>query len=163
MIMVLMAILLLVADADAGGRRSRRRAATVYQGEILAASTIMTEVPSVAVPEQFTGKSEGSDDAIDEVNAARARRGLPAFIRDEGLTKAACEAARRRASRLLEGHLESDFDCLPQGVTAQAAGCAAWTPDWGWGSCCTYDGYTHAGAAWVMGRDGRRYMHLFVR
>jgi hypothetical protein len=30
-------------------------------------------------------------------------------------------------------------------------------------SCCVYENYTYAGAAWVSGRDGRRYMHLFVR
>jgi hypothetical protein len=30
-------------------------------------------------------------------------------------------------------------------------------------SCCVYDNYTYGGAAYVTGRDGKRYMHLFVR
>jgi hypothetical protein len=33
-----------------------------------------------------------------------------------------------------------------------------------WGSCCSDDhGWTWAGAAAVRGRDGRIYMHLFIR
>jgi hypothetical protein len=79
------------------------------------------------------------------------------------LNKAALEAARRRAAGLIQGHLPSDFACLPEGGQATAAGCAAWEPSLGWGACCTYDNYTYAGAAWVLGSDGRRYMHLFVR
>ena len=49
-----------------------------------------------------------------------------------------------------------------------AAGCAAWSKSsdgtYHWGSCCTYDTeYTYAGAYAEIGRDGRRYTHLFVR
>jgi uncharacterized protein YkwD len=102
-------------------------------------------------------------DAIDEVNAARAQRGLRPYARDEGLTQAARDCAAFRAARLIQGHTASDFNFLPAGVNATSAGCAAWTPDWGWGSCCTYENHTYAGAAWVMGSDGRRYMQLFVR
>jgi hypothetical protein len=64
---------------------------------------------------------------------------------------------------LIAGHTSNDFQFLEQGVPASAAGCAAWTPDWGWGACCTYERWTYAGAAYSVGRDGRRYMQLFVR
>ncbi len=33
----------------------------------------------------------------------------------------------------------------------------------GFGACCSYENWNYAGAAAVIGRDGRRYMHLFVR
>lgn len=103
-------------------------------------------------------------DALAEVNTARATRGLPPFQHDPQLCQAAYKAAQIRASRQLAGHLpESDFTCLPAGASADAAGCAAWSPGDGWGACCTYDSYQFAGAAWVIGSDGRRYMHLFVR
>jgi hypothetical protein len=98
-----------------------------------------------------------------EVNAARAKRGLRPFQHDPQLTHAAQACARTRASRRIAGHLSNDFAYLPAGVTAKAAGCGALEPSWGWGTCCTYDNYTYAGAAWVMGADGKRYMHLFVR
>lgn len=104
------------------------------------------------------------DDALAEVNAVRAQRGLRPYQHDPLLHQAARAAAKQRAARLISGHLpESDFSYVPSGGSATAAGCAAWTPDWGWGACCTYDNYTYAGASWVMGQDGRRYMHLFVR
>jgi hypothetical protein len=112
------------------------------------------------------GPVVASDDALDEVNAARARRGLPAYAKDEGLTAAAKAAADFRASHLVAGHVGGnlgDFAFLPVGSTAAAAGCGALDPSWGWGSCCTYDRYTTAGAAVTIGRDGKRYMHLFVR
>jgi hypothetical protein len=105
----------------------------------------------------------GSAEALDEVNAARAARGLPPYIRDAGLTAAAAGCAEFRAARLIAGHTANDFAALPAGAMATSAGCAAWEPGMGWGSCCTYDRYTYAGAAYAMGRDGKRYMHLFVR
>jgi hypothetical protein len=107
--------------------------------------------------------AEDYADAIDEVNAARAARGLPAFVRDDGLSEGALHVARFRAARLIAGHTGNDFAGLPKGVIASAAGCAAWYPSLGWGSCCTYENYTYAGAAWAMGGDGRRYCQLFVR
>jgi hypothetical protein len=122
-----------------------------------------TTRPSADASRPSTEPTSG-DDALAEVNATRAQRGLPAFQPDPLLNQAARSCAKQRASRLISGHLpESDFHYLPSGASANAAGCAAWTPDWGWGACCTYDSYTYAGAAWVMGQDGRRYMHLFVR
>lgn len=102
-------------------------------------------------------------DALDEVNAVREKRGLPKFVRDEGLTQAAEKCADYRASKLIAGHTSNDFSFVPAGSNASAAGCAAWSESMGWGSCCTYESYKHAGAAWAKGRDGRRYMHLFVR
>ncbi len=102
-------------------------------------------------------------DALDEVNNWRARRGLPAFIRDEGLTIAARGAAACRASNLCFGHTANDFAFLPIGCTAAAAGCAAYPPADGWLSCCMEDMNRYGGAAWAIGSDGLRYMHLFVR
>lgn len=108
--------------------------------------------------------ARAGESALAEVNAKRAQRGLPAFQSDPGLTEAAEKAAAYRAERLMAGHTKNDFAFCPPGhPRAKAAGCAAWTPDWGWGSCCTFERWRYAGAAWVMGRDGRRYMHLYVR
>jgi hypothetical protein len=103
------------------------------------------------------------EDALEEVNAARAARGLRPFIEDPDLTAGAINVADFRAERLMQGHTRNDFAGLPEGCRARAAGCAAWPPSLGWGACCTYENWTYAGAAWAMGRDGRRYMHLFVR
>lgn len=105
-------------------------------------------------------------DALDEVNAKRAARGLRPFVRDEGLTRAAEACAQFRAANRLFGHVGGqlgDFAFLPPGVKCDATGCAAYPPSYGWLSCCTYDPYTVAGAAWVMGADGNRYMQLCVR
>lgn len=103
------------------------------------------------------------NDALAEVNAARARRGLRPFLHDPLLTEGARRCAGERARRRIQGHLANDFAYLPSGAQASAGGCAAWEPSMGWGACCTYDNYTYAGAAWAIGADGRRYMHLFVR
>jgi hypothetical protein len=111
----------------------------------------------------MTGLARAGEDALAEVNAARAARGLRPFIKDTGLTAGAINVADFRAERLMAGHTSNDFAGLPAGCTANAAGCAAWEPSWGWGACCTYEHYTYAGAAWTVGRDGRRYMQLFVR
>lgn len=102
-------------------------------------------------------------DGLGEVNAQRAARGLRPFVRDEGLTQAALACAQHRAAHGLFGHSANDFAFVPAGTFASAAGCAAYPAGYGWMSCCVYENYTYAGAAWVTGRDGRRYMHLFVR
>lgn len=109
------------------------------------------------------GTVVGAEDALAEVNKARAERGLPPFKHDANLYKAAASCADFRAARLMAGHTSNDFNALPAGTTATASGCGALEPSWGWGSCCTYDRYTYAGAALTIGRDGKRYMHLFVR
>jgi len=102
-------------------------------------------------------------DGLDEVNALRAGRGLRPFVRDEGLTAGARACAAARAARGQFGHTANDFAFLPAGASASAAGCAAYPASYGWMSCCVYDAGTTAGAAWVTGGDGRRYMQLFVR
>jgi hypothetical protein len=107
--------------------------------------------------------SAAATDALNEVNAVRTARGLRPFLRDDGLTRAAAGCADFRAVRLMAGHTGNDFSAVPAGAYAAATGCAAWGSEWGWGSCCTYENWTYAGAAWTPGRDGRRYMHLFVR
>jgi hypothetical protein len=108
----------------------------------------------------------GANEALAEVNAYRAKRGLRPFVEDPGLTAAAMATADYRARIHLFGHTKGgagDFRFLPAGVKADAAGCAAYPPRDGWLSCCADENYTYAGAAWTMGSDGKRYMHLFVR
>lgn len=151
---------LMAWPCDASDRRSRRQArsyATCSQGQCTQVGTV-SATPTVAT----TGETS-STDALGEVNAERAKRGLAPYRNDPLLAQAAYTAATKRAAGLIAGHLPNDFACLPPGGSATTAGCAAWEPSWGFGACAMYDNYTYAGAAWVMGRDGRRYMHLFVR
>ncbi len=101
-------------------------------------------------------------DELDEVNAKRAQRGLPAFQRDAGLTQAARSAATYRAERLMFDHTANDFQFLPAGSTASEAGCAAYPPQDGFLACCLNSRYIYAGAASVVGRDGRAFHHIFV-
>src|SRR5207253_2171809 len=117
--------------------------------------------PGESVSRYAPSASEG--DGLDEVNALRAARGLPPFVRDEGLAQAAQACAAFRAANGLFGHTANDFAFVPAGTFARSAGCAAYPAGDGWLSCCVYDHYTYGGAAWVTGRDGRRFMHLFVR
>jgi hypothetical protein len=172
-------------DAEAGPLR--RRAQPVYQPSfqpsfqpIYQPALQPSPLPSTVVPgieyvsnytpattsdqstTTVTASTSGSD-ALDEVNALRASRGLRPFVRDEGLTQAAQSCAAFRAEHFLFGHTSNDFSFVPAGTYASSAGCAAYPPSFGWMSCCVNDGYTYGGAAWVMGRDGKRYMHLFVR
>jgi hypothetical protein len=116
--------------------------------------------PAVTQPQP---PASPGDDALSEVNAKRASRGLRPFVRDEGLTRAARACAAFRAERLLFGHTSNDFAFVPPGTSCSSTGCAAYPASYGWLSCCVWDNYTFAGAAWVTGRDGKRYMHLFVR
>jgi hypothetical protein len=119
----------------------------------------------------FAPALHSATDALDELNAHRARKGLKPFARDVNLSAAAGAAADYRANYLIKGHVNvviqgrsySDYSFLPAGSTAQATGCAAASDDWGWLSCCAEENWTYAGAAWSRGRDGKRYMHLFVR
>jgi hypothetical protein len=132
---------------------------------VQAGATVQTAQHSTT--EEPSGAKQASvqevTDALAEVNAARAKRGLRPFQHDPQLTQAALQCAQIRASRRIAGHLPNDFAYLPAGSTARSAGCGAMESSWGWGTCCTYENYTYAGAAWVMGADGKRYMHLFVR
>lgn len=153
---VLSALLMVccVEDVSAQGRRPRR-----VQWQPVQMQNNIRIIPEVSA--QPTGKE--CRDALDEVNEHRARRGLPAFVRDPKLCEAAYAAALNRAQSLNEGHTSNDFAFLPAGAHATAAGCGAWEPGTGWGTCCTYDSYHTAGAAWVIGSNGKRFMQLFVR
>lgn len=105
-----------------------------------------------------------AQEALDEVNAARAKRHLPPLLRDAWLTEGAKAAAAYRAEHLIKDHTRNDFSFLPAGVKADAAGCAALKPEDGFGSCCMYERkWTFAGAASCAGKDGLVYHHLFVR
>ena len=165
-----------VADAGLFRRGVRTNAVAVpkYSAKsVQTASFVQPAQPVAAVPsvqsDQVVVASHVEPsvatvpDALAEVNAARARRGLRPFLHDPLLTHAAQQCAQIRASRRIAGHLPNDFAYVPAGTSARSAGCGAMEPSWGWGTCCTYENYTYAGAAWVMGADGKRYMHLFVR
>jgi len=142
-----------VCDLEAsGGRRGRPQYAPGS-----------SKVQPASDPYELKPGVTRCDDALEEVNKARAKAGLQPFKKDAELTKAAKACAEVRAASHIAGHLKSDFAYLPAGATAKAAGCGALEPSWGWGTCCTYDGYGTAGAAWVLGSDGKRYMHLFVK
>ena len=150
------------ATVEAGGFRRYQRTPS--------RSVTSAPAPVQVQKETLVGQSESSttatqvgDDALAEVNAARAKRGLRPFLPDPLLNQAARTCAKIRSANRIEGHLSNDFAHVPSGASATSAGCGALEPSWGWGTCCTYENYTYAGAAWVMGADGRRYMHLFVR
>jgi hypothetical protein len=130
-----------------------------------AGGSVSNYSPAVTAGSLVTVPDAGgfAGDGLGEVNAQRAARGLRPFARDEGLAQAARACAEFRAAHGLFGHTANDFGFLPPGAHASSAGCAAYPAGYGWMSCCVYDNYTYAGAAWVTGRDGRRYMHLFVR
>lgn len=169
-LLIILVATLLVAErtVDAGPWRRYRqtsRVATVSRTTPVQGQEARPALPpeSTAARQEVASAIQGVDDALEEVNAARAKRGLRPFVPDPLLNQAARACARLRATNRIEGHLASDFAYLPSGATATSAGCGALEPSWGWGTCCTYDNYTYAGAAWVMGADGRRYMHLFVR
>ncbi len=162
LIVALCAILDCTMIAEAGERRSKRKAeAAVTVAKVSMEQANTSELPkSSAVKQSLT---TGSDDALAEVNEYRAKRGLTPFKPDPLLTQAAASAAKQRATRSITGHLpESDFSYLPAGAHADSAGCGALDDSWGWGTCCMNDNYAYAGAAWVRGSDGKRYMHLFV-
>ncbi len=134
---------------------------TYTDGSITTTSSSSSESSTVII-----GGEAGAVEALGEVNAKRAARGLRPLIMDPNLTIAAQRTASFRARNLLFGHVtggSGDFGFLPPGTNAASAGCAAYPESYGWLSCCTYEGYTYGGAAWALGRDGKRYMHLFVR
>lgn len=104
-------------------------------------------------------------DALDQLNAQRATRGLRPYLRDENLMIAARSAAVFRMRLRMHGHTANDFQFLPSGCTSVAAGCAAWPAamNLGFGACGTDGSYTYAGAATVLGPDGQEYHHAFYR
>jgi hypothetical protein len=133
---------------------------TTSSGVVINSTSVVTAGYTATTVDQ-TGLSAG--DGLDEVNAKRMARGLRPYVRDDGLTAAARACAAFRAQHGLFGHTGNDFAFLPAGSFAATAGCAAYPASYGWMSCCIYENYTYAGAAWVTGADGRRYMHLFLR
>ncbi len=118
---------------------------------------------SILVTMILASYAVGAEPALDEVNAARAQRGLPPYQEDKALTAAAKACADFRAAYGIAGHSQNDFSFLPAGASADAAGCAMWEPGLGWGACATYESYQFAGAAYTVGANGMRFMHLFVR
>ena len=173
-LLVTLAFATLTPESEAGPLL-RRRAQPVYQSPSYTQPAVTPAVestssytPVATATDTATGEGQvvvsvAVGDGLDEVNAKRAGRGLRPFVRDEGLTQAAQACASFRAERLLFGHTSNDFAFVPAGASAGSAGCAAYPASYGWMSCCTYENYTYAGAAAVTGRDGKRYMHLFVR
>lgn len=154
-----------------GGSCSQPQAFQSPQASVAApapyAASYATYTPQATYTQTFPPPAQGvtTVDALAEVNAVRRARGLPPFAPDPVLGQAAYRVASYRAARLMFGHTYNDFAVgqVPMGAS-RGAGCAAWPPSFGWGACFTYDlGYPYAGAAAVMGADGKRYMHLFVR
>jgi hypothetical protein len=137
-------------------------AVPVY-GQAAATPGVVVSRPFSSSPDSpvASAPSDGSD-ALAEVNAKRASRGLRPYLRDEGLTAAARACAQHRAAHLMFGHTANDFAFVPAGTRCDATGCAAYPASYGWLSCGIWDNYTRAGAAWAMGRDGKRYMHLYL-
>jgi len=179
LLLAALALAIIATDSQAGPFRRRAQSAyqPTYQQPVYESPTY---TPSAVAPSgeyvtNYTPAATASPapsaepvgwsagDGLDEVNAKRAASGLRPFIRDEGLTQAARSCAEFRATHGLFGHTGNDFAFVPAGSSASSTGCAAYPAEYGWMSCCTYENYTYAGAAYVTGRDGRRYMHLFVR
>jgi hypothetical protein len=175
LVRALLALALLTAltvDSEAGPFRRRSQPtyqspsyqpAPAYQPATAAPVTSVSYSSPLSATTDPLAASAGVGDGLDEVNGLRAARGLRPFVRDDALTAGAQACAAARAARGQFGHTANDFAFLPPGASARAAGCAAYSADHGWMSCCVYDSATFAGAAWVTGADGRRYMHLFVR
>ena len=149
------------ADTPAGGYVTSYTPADSSSGVYTAGYTPAAVAGNGAMT--YDPASSMAGDGLDEVNALRAARGLRPYVRDEGLAQAARACAAYRAEYGLFGHTSNDFGFVPPGTSASSAGCAAYPAGYGWMSCCVYENYTYAGAAWVTGRDGRRFMHLFVR
>jgi hypothetical protein len=158
-LLALFALTAVAVDAEAGP--FRRRVQPAYSQPSYVQPVTYTAQYTPAMDSAST--SAGTVDGLDEVNAQRAARGMRPYVRDDGLTQAAKACAAFRAERGMFGHTSNDFAFLPAGSTAASAGCAAYPANQGWMSCCVYENYTYAGAAYVTGRDGRRYMQLFVR
>lgn len=154
-----------MVSSSGKSRRDRRRGVVYRQSQPVAS----VQRDSIIAPAPAALPGEECKDALGEVNKSRAARGLQPLKHDPLLTQAAYKAAQLRAASHIHGHLPDlsnggDFGCLPSGGKATAAGCGALEPSWGWQSCCWDEPqFTVGGAAWVMGNDGRRYMHIFVR
>lgn len=176
-------VVAIVASADAGPLRHRRAHVQSYFHQSSQSYSVQpcgpcgtpgpvqtfTQADSTRIEYGPPGNPAHNGDGLDalaEVNAKRAARGLRSLLPDPGLTQAARACAAFRAEHGLFGHISGgagDFQFLPPGARADSAGCAAYPDSFGWMSCCVYEQATYGGAAWVRGADGKRYMHLFIR
>lgn len=105
----------------------------------------------------FTSVSTAGAAAIDEVNAWRARHGLPRLQEDPAATRFAQRKAEYRAARgLKNGH---QGPACPPGWRE---GCGEASPQWGWLTCVMEEDARYAGAGVAVGADGERYMVLIV-
>lgn len=172
MFAVVVLLLVTTGDAQAFGKRRQQRQQPQYQSRSYSASSQSTSSScadgscsrSMTTTETMSETTiTTGEDALDQVNAARARRGLRPYIRDENLFRGALSCARARAANLIRGHTQNDFAYLPPGTSARAGGAGGLEPSWGFQACTVFDNYTYAGAAWVRGRDGRMYSQIFVR
>lgn len=158
-IIVSITILSIVASvADASDRKARARGEGAWAWATAKAAPTPTEQPA-----KPTAATAECTDALAEVNAERAKRGLAPFQHDPLLTQAAYSCAKERAAKRIHEHVD-DFAHLPAGISPNGivAGCGALEDSWGFRTCCWDENYTYAGAAWVRGSDNLRYMHLFV-
>jgi len=103
------------------------------------------------------------ENAIGEVNALRAARGLPPLTEDAGLTAGALNVADFRAQRGILGHTASDSNGLPIGVTCRAFGCGWRTGPGEFTTCHMYGNWTRAGAAKAIGLNGVTLYQIFVK
>ena len=167
-LIALSVVSLLATEADARGRLLSKLQSITHRkrGVTAPESSNISTAPVAGNGNGSSGvmTANGAVDALDMLNAKRARMGLQPYLRDDGLTIGALNAAAFRASHLMFGHTSSDFSFLPPGSHASSAGCAGNGPQWGFMACNdTSRRFTYAGAAYAMGRDGRMYCHLFVR
>lgn len=146
-------VALFVGDVAGGPLRNRFR-----RTESVSPSTSS----SVGAPAGAAGEAS---DALDHVNAERAKRGLAPYIRDHLLTQGAMACAKFRAERLIPFHTDNDFRFLPGGASARVggAGTGGYGP-WGFLACAMFErDARYAGAAWARGRDGKMYCQTFVK
>lgn len=163
-LLVALFVLVSTASADKWSRKANRQQRQNQGWTVVESPTVVSTTPVVRASESATQALKGVEDAMPEVNAARAALGLPPLAVDPLLCKAAYACAQQRAARFIHGHLpESDFSYV-SGTSASVGGCGALEDSWGWGTCAYRDTqYRVAGAAWVRGSDGLRYMHFFAR
>lgn len=121
---------------------------------------------AASVPTQSAAPTATSSDPLAQVNARRSAAGLRPYILDPGLTQAATACVQYRARLRIRGHVTGgmgDFQFLPAGVRATAAGADGPGATSQFLTCAMTDNYTYAGAASAVGPDGQWYHQLFVR
>lgn len=107
-----------------------------------------------------------ASDPLAQVNARRAAAGLRPYVLDPGLQHAATACVQYRARLRIRGHViggMGDFQFVPAGTSASAAGADGAGATAEFATCAMYDGYTAAGAASAQDANGNWYHQLFVR